>query len=239
MIAVISAIAFERAGNRATSASFPLLTPLLIPFPWSMLEALQLAAKRGETRLFADLSFQVERSAVLTVTGRNGSGKTTLLRILAGLSTPFAGTVKLDGETVAPYASSLRRSVAFAGHAVALKDELSATENLAWAAALAGMQAPAARIDTAIERVGLARQRALPARVLSQGQRRRVALARLLLAAKPLWLLDEPTTALDAAGMNLLQDLLEEHLAHGGAVIAATHQPLPLSGAAQATLALE
>jgi heme exporter protein A len=204
-----------------------------------MLEALQLAAKRGETRLFADLSFRVEDGAVLTVTGRNGSGKTTLLRVLAGLSAPLAGTVKLDGETVAPYASSLRRSVAFAGHAAALKDELSATENLAWGTALAGVPADADRIDSAIERVGLTRQRALPARVLSQGQRRRVALARLILAGRPLWLLDEPVTALDAAGMTLLQDLLAEHLARGGAVVAATHQPLPVAGSPQATLALE
>ena len=191
-----------------------------------MLEAHNLAARRGNTRLFAGLSFRVEPGQVLVVTGANGSGKTTLLRILAGLSAAASGEIRWNGEVQAPFDPALRAAAAFAGHQTALKDELTAEENLASLVALTGEQVSREAIDSALGAVALTRQRALPARVLSQGQRRRIGLARLRLSRRPLWILDEPVTALDAAGTELLAGLVTGHLDRGGMAVAATHATL-------------
>ena len=175
----------------------------------SMLEAIDLAAQRGSTHLFASLNFRVEPECALLVTGANGTGKTTLLRILAGLGMPTAGRVRWRGVDVAPF-----RRVPAAGRrllrsSAALKDELTAEENLASLVALTGdRRHPRLR-------AALAQRRArttgpLPARALSQGQRRRLGLARLSLTHRPLWLLDEPATALDTAGVALLTRLLPD-----------------------------
>jgi heme exporter protein A len=131
----------------------------------------------------------------------------------------------------------MRDRVAFAGHLPALKDELSASENLTALVALAGTRATAEQIAAALERVQLSRQRTLPARVLSQGQRRRIGLARLALVNKPLWILDEPTTALDTDGIALLTSLLRRHLDTGGAAVVATHQRMDIARAATLALA--
>ena len=203
-----------------------------------MLEAQDLAAQRGHARLFTGVSFSVSPGRALAVSGPNGSGKTTLLRIVAGLTTPAAGTIRLNGEPVRPFHPRLRAAVAFVGHLPALKDELTARENLASLVALEGVQASGGRLDAALDDVALARQRAQPARVLSQGQRRRIGLARLALAGKSLWILDEPTTALDADGSALLARMLREHLEASGSVVMATHQPLELPGWRTQTLAL-
>jgi heme exporter protein A len=203
-----------------------------------MLEVRALAARRGEATLFEGLSFRVAPGQALIVTGANGTGKTTLLRILAGLTLPFSGEVRLHGEAVAPYAPELRQQVLYSGHLPALKDELSAEENLVSLVALGGERTAPEDARAALAAVGLDAQRALPARVLSQGQRRRVGLARLPLLRRALWLLDEPATALDAQGTAHLAMTIRQHLAGGGAVVAATHQGLDLPETNVQSLAL-
>ena len=204
-----------------------------------MLEAHDLAAQRGHARLFAGVGFRVAPGHALIVTGANGSGKTTLLRMLAGLSAPLAGVIRWLGNAVVPFDARLRDAVLFAGHLPALKDELSAAENLASLVALAGVQATEPMRAGALERVALAGQRAFPARVLSQGQRRRIALARLLLVPKPLWILDEPATALDGDGVTLLTTIVRQHLDANRCAVIATHQPLALPPERTTTLALD
>lgn len=203
-----------------------------------MLEAHDLAARRGSVRLFAGLSFGVAAGQALLVTGANGTGKTTLLRILAGLSAPESGEIRLNGTAVAPFDATLRASTAFAGHHPALKDELTTEENLAALVSLAGESASRDALREALDAVALTRQRTLHARVLSQGQRRRIGLARLMLVHRPLWLLDEPVTALDAAGLTFLGSMVTNHLEHGGAAVAATHAPLGWSPSRTRSLAL-
>jgi heme exporter protein A len=194
-----------------------------------MLEALDLAARRGNNRLFAGLNFRAEPGEALMVTGANGTGKTTLLRMLAGLSLPEAGEIRWNGKAVKPFDPALRAASAFAGHHPALKDELTAEENLASMVELAGVAATREMLRAALDTVALSRQRSLMARVLSQGQRRRIGLARLTLLQRPLWILDEPVTALDADGVALLGRLIAEHLDRNGVAIAATHAPLWLA----------
>jgi heme exporter protein A len=202
-----------------------------------MLEAENLAAVRGRTRLFANVGLRVETRQTLFVTGPNGSGKTTLLRILTGLSAPAAGIIRWMGNVVAPFDARVRDEVAFAGHLPALKDELSAIENLVALIALAGVRVTTEQALLALDHVALSRQRALPARVLSQGQRRRIGLARLALLKKPIWILDEPTTGLDSDGVALLTTLLRQHLDSGGCAVVATHQPLAVPRFASLALA--
>ena len=203
-----------------------------------VLEARQLAAKRGFATLFVDVHFSLQGGEALVVTGPNGSGKTTLLRIVAGLTAPASGEVRWRGEPTRPFDPRLRDVVALNGHWPALKDELTAEENLdAWTA-LTGQRAARDAIAVALDDVALSRQRRLPVRVLSQGQRRRIGLARLALAKRTLWILDEPLTALDNEAAGMLGDLLDVHLARGGVCVAASHQPLPVAAARTQTLAL-
>jgi len=203
-----------------------------------MLEAHDLAARRGTLLLFQRVRLRVDAGRVLVVTGRNGSGKTTLLRMLAGLTMPTEGHVTWCGEPVGPQASGARSHCAFAGHLPALKDELTVEENLRSLAELAGARPSDDEIDRALATTDLVLQRTLPARVLSQGQRRRIGLARLALLPRPLWLLDEPATALDAAGLALLASLIVQRLRGGGTVVAATHQGLDLPAERRDELAL-
>ena len=196
-----------------------------------MLEVHDLAAHRGHARLFEGLSFKVEPGHALVVTGANGTGKTTLLRMLAGLSLPAAGEIRWDGKPVAPFDPAVRASIAFAGHAPALKDELTTEENLRALVTLGGETASPEAIRGALDAVALGSRRTLQARVLSQGQRRRVGLARLSLLMRPLWVLDEPTTALDTAGAAMLAGMIATHLDRGGLAVAATHTPLGLPAA--------
>jgi len=201
-------------------------------------DAQGLAARRGYATLFANLRFAASAGCALTVTGPNGSGKTTLLRIVAGLTAPVEGEIRWQGHPMRPFDLRMRGSVAFNGHLPALKDELSAEENLRAWIALDDRSPVDDAVGEALDAVALARQRRLPIRVLSQGQRRRIALARLRLVRRPLWVLDEPLTALDAEGVDALGALLDAHLAGGGVCIAASHQALPIARERVRSLAL-
>jgi heme exporter protein A len=193
-----------------------------------MLEARELACLRGERIVFAEVSFRVAPGAALLLTGANGAGKSSLLRLLAGLLPPAAGALLWEGgDALADRAEHARR-LRFLSPQDALKPALTARESLAFAARLHG----GGGVDAALDALGLLPLAELPVRLLSTGQRRRLALARLALApAAPLWLLDEPTLGLDAASVSRLGGLLAAHRERGGAVVAATHLPLPLPDA--------
>ena len=203
-----------------------------------MLETHDLAARRGDAQLFSGVSLSLGLGTALFVRGPNGSGKTTLLRILAGTTQAAAGRVLWRGEQVGPFHPALRACALFIGHAPALKDELTAEENLASLTTLHGVPAHRPAVLEALNTWSLSRQRSLPARVLSQGQRRRVSLARLRLLWRPLWLLDEPATALDDAGQIMLREAVSAHLAAGGIAVIATHQDLPIASGRQQSLLL-
>ena len=188
----------------------------------SALEARELACSRGAATLFRDLSFGVAPGEWLALRGANGSGKTTLLRCIAGLTRPDAGEVLWDGRAAGP-ASAFRAQFVYAGHAAGVKDDLSAAENLRDTLCLRAAPTAELAMREALAQVGLDKRRHLPARRLSAGQRRRIGLARLALDPAPLWLLDEPLTALDDEGERLFSGLLERHLARGGLALIATH----------------
>jgi heme exporter protein A len=176
---------------------------------------------RGDREVFSGLEFESAAGEALAVTGRNGSGKTSLLRLIAGLLHPADGSIELDGGDAE---LTLPEQAHYLGHRDALKPALSVMENLSfWRDFLGGETADAA---ASIARVGIDHASHLPAGFLSAGQRRRLSIARLLSVKRPIWLLDEPTTALDAAGQAMFAGLMREHLAGGGLIIAATHAPL-------------
>lgn len=182
-----------------------------------------LGCARGGRTVFAEVNFAAEAGQALAVTGRNGAGKTTLLRLIAGLLEPAQGTIELVGG--APE-STVAEQAHYLGHRDALKPALTVLENLRfWHAFLGGRDASLA---SALDAVGLAGLAGLPAGYLSAGQRRRLSIARLLAAPRPIWLLDEPTAALDAGGQERLRELMQKHLAGGGILVAATHGPLGL-----------
>lgn len=188
-----------------------------------------LSAARGERVLFKDIGFTLHGGSALWVRGVNGSGKSTLLRLLCGLGLPLEGEVRWCRQPIHQVREFFHRHVLYAGHAGALKDDLLAWENVAAAAALAGQRCSRAQALDALNGIGLAAQACLPARVLSQGQRRRVALARLYLEPLPsVLLLDEPFSALDQAAQDGLCARLDWHLDSGGALVYTTHQPVAL-----------
>jgi heme exporter protein A len=188
---------------------------------------------RGERQLFQDLNFRLAPGEALLLHGPNGSGKSSLLRLLAGFLPPAAGRVLWDGQAVGDELEAHRARLHYLGHQDAMKPQLTAEENLLFWAQMLGLGAPEAAAATAaaIEAAGLGRQRRLPGRYLSAGQKRRLALARLLVSPGALWLLDEPTNALDAAAVAWLGGLLADHRARGGIVLLASHVPVPLPGA--------
>jgi heme exporter protein A len=196
-----------------------------------VLAADDVAVFRGERLVFRDLSLTVQPGGALVLAGPNGSGKSTLLRLLAGLVRPAAGRLLWDGTDALVDLAAHGRRVAYLGHQDAVKPGLTVTENLHFVAAVSGLS-----IVAALQAVGLERLADLPARMLSAGQKRRLALSRLALSTAPLWLLDEPTLGLDSASIDGFGGLLARHRNVGGMVVAATHVPLPLSGAAELRL---
>lgn len=195
------------------------------------LEGRQLSCQRGRRLLFEGLDITLEPGSLTWLRGANGSGKTSLMRILAGLSTPVAGEVLLGGQPLRKAAPQARQSVAYIGHANALKDDLSLHEAVAFLARLAGMDQAEARAAQALDTLGLANRRKALVRTLSQGQRRRGALARLALDDQPrTWILDEPYDALDADSIQRLSTLISAQAARGGAVLLTSHQAVSLPG---------
>ena len=183
----------------------------------------KLCARRGGRILFAGISFSVDAGEALLVTGPNGAGKTTLLRTLAGFLSPEAGTLRLEG---AGADLSIAEQCHYIGHVNAVKPSLTVAENAAfWGGFLGGEPG---RLDATLDALNLGPLRDIPVGYLSAGQKRRAGLMRLLLADRPLWLLDEPTASLDTASQALLMRAVNRHLAGGGLVVAATHLPLDL-----------
>jgi heme exporter protein A len=182
-----------------------------------------LTCLRGERLVFEKLSFRARPGEALLLTGPNGSGKSSLLRLMAGLLPPAAGRLLWGEDAIADDPEAHRARLHYVGHLDALKPALTVAENLSFYAALRGVPADDAALERAMDAFRIDRLADTPARFLSQGQRRRVALARLLAAPAPLWLLDEPTLALDDAALAALAAVLISHLAAGGHVIAATH----------------
>jgi heme exporter protein A len=193
-----------------------------------VLETIDLACWRGERAVFAGVGLSVKPGDAVLLLGRNGAGKSTLLRVLAGLLAPAAGHISWQGRDVREDPAAHARRLRYLGHLDALKPALTVRENLAFHAALTGGD-----VAPALEALGLSALADLPGRMLSAGQRRRLALARLALAPAEIWLLDEPTLGLDAASVERLGALLAAHRARGGLVVAATHLPLPLPGAGE------
>jgi heme exporter protein A len=188
----------------------------------------EVAVFRGERLVFRDLSLKVSAGGALVLAGPNGSGKSTLLRLLAGLIRPAAGRLLWDGADALTDLAGHGRRVVYLGHQDAVKPGLTTAENLRFAASASGRP-----IAAALAAVGLEPLADLPARMLSAGQKRRLALSRVLLSNAPLWLLDEPTLGLDTASMDRFGNLLGQHRAGGGMVVAATHVKLPLPDAAE------
>ena len=195
-----------------------------------MLEATDLKCVRGHRALFSSLNFSLRGGELLRVAGVNGSGKTSLLRILCGLLAPAGGEVRWRGENIRALGEEYCGELLYIGHANAVKDELTPAENLMVACTLAGMHIGKTQVGDALGRLGLAGYEELPVKVLSQGQRRRVALARLVLsAALPLWIVDEPFTALDTDAVEEVKTLIAQHLARGAAVVLTTHQEVEIT----------
>ena len=196
-----------------------------------MLQARQIECTRGNRRLFHDLSFRLEARQALRVGGENGSGKTSLLRMLAGLSPIESGEILWNDGRIGALGEDYRRNLAFLGHANGLKDDLTPIENLRYALALAGTDVRHPALREALAEQGLAAVADLPARLLSQGQKRRVALSRLWFSTtKPLWVLDEPFAALDAPSVARVAGAVIGHLRGGGMVVFTTHQDVEFAG---------
>ncbi len=203
-----------------------------------MLEASNLECVRGERRLFAGIGFRLDGGEMLYLQGHNGSGKTSLLRMLCGLTPPADGEVRWRGAAIDKLGDEFRANLCYLGHHNAIKEELTPLENLLASARLAEETLNEEAALDALERVGLGGREDLACRYLSQGQKRRVALARLVHERRPLWILDEPYVALDTLAIELVAGLIGTHLQRGGLAVLTTHQAVAVPAAAVRELRL-
>ena len=193
-----------------------------------MLEADNLECVRGERRLFAGLGFKLAAGELIYLQGRNGAGKTSLLRMLIGLLPPENGDIRWQGRPISSQKDEFHADLCYLGHLNAIKEELTPLENLLAAARLAGDPLSEDDAIDALEQVGLAGREDLACKYLSQGQKRRVALARLVVDRRPLWILDEPFVALDVAAVDWLAGIISGHLQRGGMAVMTTPQPVAI-----------
>lgn len=194
------------------------------------LSAHDLTCQRGDRQLFSGLQMDLHAGQLLLVRGGNGRGKTSFLRLLSGLSQPEAGEVRWNGVSIHQTRETYCQAMVYLAHANGVKDDLTPVENVQIHAGLRGQKLTPAEIEPVLVRMGLSACLDLPARVLSFGQRRRVALAGLLVSGALLWILDEPLTGLDVRGVAEMETLLREHVQAGGMVVMTTHQSLSLQG---------
>lgn len=194
-----------------------------------MLEATALGCVRGDRRLFSDVTFSLGPGSLLQVRGPNGSGKTSLLRMICGLLAPAEGHIRWQGASIRSLGEDYFTSLSYIGHRNGLKEELSPIENLRITSGLAGAQLSEQEATSVLSKIGLSGREHLPARLLSEGQRRRTALARLVSCTTSLWVLDEVLTSLDSSAVLFVTSLIEEHLNKGGIAIVATHHELDVS----------
>ena len=193
-----------------------------------ILQANNIACRRGERLLIENLDFQLQSGELMLIEGRNGCGKTTLLRTIAMLRQPDDGQITWNDEPIEKLAEEFRQHLTWMGHHNALKGELTALENLQIATRLSDIDCSENDLWEALEKIGLYGYEDLPTRVLSQGQKRRAALAYLLLSKSKLWVLDEPFSALDVKAVDFLQSVIREHIDNDGMVILTTHQEVDL-----------
>ncbi|SFW36925.1 cytochrome c biogenesis heme-transporting ATPase CcmA [Nitrosovibrio sp. Nv17] len=202
------------------------------------LKGIDLECMRGDRVLFSGLGFTLEAGGLMQVQGPNGSGKTSLLRMLCGLARPAQGEIRWNGTEIRTLGGEYYGAMTYLGHLGGIKDDLTAVENLRISSLMGGAAVGLREAWDALRRIGLEGRELLPGRVLSQGQRRRVTLARLLVCETILWILDEPLTALDAAAVKLMQGLMESHLARGGMIVMTTHQDIDIAAPAVQRLQL-
>ena len=195
-----------------------------------MFSVSNLSCSKGDKRLFSGVSFTLQPGQWLHLEGDNGVGKTSLLRLACGLSALENGEITWNNQAVSKDPQTFRANLAYLGHQLALKDDLSPLENLQTDAAIVGRQLTASDANQALAQMGLRGRENLPVRVLSQGQKRRTALARLLVSSAKLWVLDEPFVALDTMAQNALSEVINAHLAKQGMVLLTSHQAVSLGG---------
>lgn len=195
-----------------------------------MFSVSNLSCSKGDKRLFSGVSFTLQPGQWLHLEGDNGVGKTSLLRLACGLSALENGEITWNNQSVSKNPQTFRANLAYLGHQLALKDDLSPLENLQTDAAIVGRQLTASDAKQALAQMGLRGREDLPVRVLSQGQKRRTALARLLVSSAKLWVLDEPFVALDSMAQNALSEVINAHLAKQGMVLLTSHQAVSLGG---------
>lgn len=203
-----------------------------------MLQGINLACVRGDRELFREINFSVEAGCLMQVSGPNGSGKTSLLRMLCGLSNPAAGEIHWRNAPIRELEGEYYADMTYIGHLSGTKDDLTVSENLRISSALTGVEISVSQATEALNFIGLGGRDHLPAKVLSQGQRRRVALARLLVCKTALWILDEPLVALDVTAVQMIKEILERHLQQGGVIVMTTHQEIDITASSKMQLHL-
>ena len=211
---------------------------LSYPFIPIVLQGIKVACVRGDRELFKDINFSLGTGGLLQVRGPNGSGKTSLLRMMCGLSLPASGEICWDGVSIGTLNEEYFARTTYIGHLGGVKDDLTVTENLCISSAMAGSEISSDDASKVLNTIGLGGREHLPVKVLSQGQRRRVALARLLVCNTTLWILDEPFVALDVAAVQLLREILERHLQQDGMVVMTTHQEIDINASSITQLQL-